>query len=528
MKTFSETRTTSLKSKSSNGRYNFPSPDESGSLYTIGDCFHAANVSYIIFFLIVIVFGMSCSKDFLEKKPLGQLTSDNFFADEEHALQSLTATYEVLRRFRTHVFAYIALTDIISDDADKGSTPSDGAPIIVADEFNLDPGSLIIDDTWQGYYRGIKRANWVISEVPEIDMDPALRSRIVAEAKFLRAYFYFKMVRWWGGLPLVLEPLDRDAIGIPRSSAEEVYASIIQDLQDAVIDLPARSQYGSADLGRATKGAAQGLLAKVYLTRQEYDQAASMAMEVINSGEYQLEENYARIFTLEGENGPGSIFEIQATSSLDGGWSQFSQVQGIRPTKGWGFNRPSDDLVRAYEPGDPRLQATVLYVGEVVPDGSYVVEDNPEMFNERYNQKAWLPDDARGNGREGGGNIRILRYADVLLMAAEALNELGQTDQALQFLNQVRDRARGTLPSQILRPVEVRDQAVLRDRIWHERRVELGMEQHRWFDLLRTGRAAEVMQAVGKDFVPGKHELLPIPQSEIDLSAGAVTQNPGY
>ncbi|NND35183.1 MAG: RagB/SusD family nutrient uptake outer membrane protein [Saprospiraceae bacterium] len=483
---------------------------------------------YLILSLLIL---NACSKDFLEEKPLGQLTSDNFFLNEEHAIQSLNATYEMLRDFRIHVFAYIALTDIISDDADKGSTPSDGAPVLVADEFTLDAGSLIVDDTWQGYYRGVKRANWVIARVPEIEMDATLRNRIVGEAKFLRAYFYFKMVRWWGELPLVLTPLNREDIQIQRSPVDEVYSAIISDLTDAAAVLPLRSQYSSADLGRATKGAAEGLLAKVYLTLKEFDKAAQLANSVISSSEYTLAPNYAKIWSKEGENGPESVFEVQATPDINGGWSQFSQVQSIRPAKGWGFNRPSDDLVRAYEPGDPRREATILYVGEVVPDGSYIVEDNPEMFNERYNQKAWVPDSERGAGggsREGGGNIRLLRYADVLLIAAEALNELGQADAALIYVNMIRDRARGTLPPQILRPITVTDQAQLRQLIWKERRVELAMEQHRWFDLLRTGRAAEVMQAHGKNFIAGKHELLPIPQSEIDLSAGVVSQNPGY
>lgn len=484
-----------------------------------------------LYIILIFLLLSACSKDFLEEKPLGQLTSENFFLNEDHALQSVNATYEMLRDFRIHVFSYIALTDIISDDADKGSTPSDGAPVLVADEFTLDPGSLIVDDTWQGYYRGVKRANWVIAKVPGIDMDPVLRDRIVGEAKFLRAYFYFNMVRWWGGLPLVLEPLDREDIRIPRASVDEVYNAIITDLIDAAAVLPLRSQYSPSDLGRITKGAAQGLLAKVYLTRHDYDKTVEMAMAVINSNEYSLEPNYAKIFTIEGENGPGSIFEVQATASLIGGWCQFNQVQSIRPAKGWGFNRPSDDLVRAYEPGDPRREATVLYVGEVVPDGSYIVEDNPEMFNERYNQKAWVPDSERASGQgssQGGGNIRLLRYSDVILMAAEALNELGRSTDALPLVNQIRDRARGTLPPQILRPIETTNQAELRELIWKERRVELGMEQHRWFDLLRTGRAAEVMQAQGKNFIPGKNELLPIPQSEIDLSGGAVSQNPGY
>ncbi len=478
-------------------------------------------------FAILVVIA-SCSKDFLEKKPLGQLTSDNFFLDESHALSAINASYETLRNFRVHVFSYIALTDIISDDADKGSTPSDGAPIRPADELTLDPGSLIIDDTWQGYYRGIKRANWVIAKVPDIDMDVDLRARIVAEAKFLRAYFYFKMVRWWGELPLVTSPLEREDISIARSSVDEVYRIIEQDLKDAAGVLPTKSAYPTSELGRATKGAAEGMLAKVYLTRKNYEMAAQYAQSVISSGEYSLAESYHKIHTIEGENGPGSIFEVQATSSLDGGWLQFSQVQGIRPTKGWGFNRPSDDLVRAFEPGDPRREATILYVGELVPDGSYFVEDNPEMFNERYNQKAWIPDPERGNGREGGGNLRILRYADVLLMASEALNELGQSEEALAYLNMVRDRARGSLPPQILPRRTETNQEALRELIWQERRVELGMEQHRWFDLIRSGRAADALQASGKNFIIGKHELLPIPQSEIDLSGGVVTQNPGY
>jgi hypothetical protein len=479
-----------------------------------------------IYSLFIILLLSGCGKDFLEEKPLGQLTSDNFFENENHAIQATNAVYNMLRDFRTHVFAYIALTDIISDDADKGSTPSDGEPIRPADELSLDPGSLVIEDCWQGYYRAIKRANWAISEIPNIDMDTELRSRLVGEAKFLRAYFYFKMVRWWGGLPLVTEPLDREDVKIPRASADEVYAVIIQDLTDAIQVLPVK--YGSSDIGRATKGAAQGLLAKVYLTRQEWAKSLEMSMAVINSGAYTLLENYSKIFLIENENSIESIFEIQATSDLNGGWSQFSQVQGIRPTKGWGFNRPSDNLVTTYEPGDPRREATILYVGEVVPDGSYIVEDNPEMFNERYNQKAWLPDDQRGLGTQGGGNIRILRYADVILMAAEALNETGQSAQALPYVNMIRDRARGALPKVILPPVTTMEQNELREKIWHERRVELAMEQHRWFDLLRTGRAQAAMQAVGKNFISGKHELIPIPQSEIDLTVGTVLQNPGY
>jgi hypothetical protein len=189
---------------------------------------------------------------------------------------------------------------------------------------------------------------------------------------------------------------------------------------------------------------------------------------------------------------------------------------------GWGFNNPSDDLVRSYEPGDPRRDATVLYVGEVLPDGSGVIEDNPSMENERYNQKAWV-ESHPGLQDNGPGNIRLLRYADILLIAAEALNELNNPTEALKYLNLVRQRARGTRTT-VLPDVVFSDKLTLRERIWKERRIELAMEQQRWFDLVRTGKASQVI----KDFVPGKHELFPIPQVEIDLSGGNWSQNPNY
>ena len=203
-------------------------------------------------------------------------------------------------------------------------------------------------------------------------------------------------------------------------------------------------------------------------------------------------------------------------------------MQGVRgtPNLGWGFNRPSDSFILEFEPGDPRRDATILYEGEVLPDGSDIVHKNPLIFNARFNQKAWVPTHVGGNGA-GPGNIRLLRYADVVLMAAEALNENGKTIESLKQLNSVRARARGT-NSAILPDVTETDKTKLRDKIWHERRVELGLEQQHWFDLLRTGRAEAAMIKNGKSFTKGKHELLPIPQSEIDLSAGTLVQNPGY
>lgn len=479
--------------------------------------------------LLVLSSLSACNPEFLDKKPLGQLTSDNFFQTEEHAVWATNAVYNHLRDWDVHVLSYIAMTDIVSDDADKGSVPNDANFLNEIDNFTFDPGNISFTTVWGGYYRGIFRANLAIENIPNIEMEEGLKSRLIAECKFLRAYYYFKMVRWFGDIPLITRPLHPDEYKQAKVSASDVYAFIEQDLLDAIEGLPERSQYPAADLGRATHGAAKGILAKVYLFQQDYINAEKYASEIIDSEEYTLLADYNQLFLQGGENASESLFEVQQVSlSTGGGTSQYNEVQGVRgtPNLGWGFNRPSDDLVASYERSDPRREATILYVGEVLPDGSARVEDNPNILNERYNQKAWVPAHSGGN-ENGPGNIRILRYADVLLIAAEAANENGKSAQALVYLNQIRKRARGANFT-ILPDITITDQDELRKIIWHERRIELAMEQHRWFDLLRQGRAAEVMQALGKSFVENKHELFPIPQGEIDLSGGTLIQNQGY
>lgn len=362
-------------------------------------------------------------------------------------------------------------------------------------------------------------------------MDEALRNRTIAESRFLRAYFYFFLVRLFGDVPLILEELSQGEFYTQtRTPKEQVYNLIIEDLVFAVENLPAKSEYAAEDLGRATSGAARGMLARVYLTLGDFTNTEAYARSVIESGEYGLFPDYYGIFQREGEHSVESIFEVSAAAFADGGGgSQYNEVQGVRgsPNAGWGFNNPSDNLEAAYEADDPRRDATILYDGEVLPDGSDVVEADPGMgANIKFNQKAWQPEYVGGNSN-GLGNIRILRYADILLMFAEAANENGKPAEALEALNDVRERARGGEES-ILPDVTTTDQAQLREAIWHERRVELAMEQIRWLDLLRQGRAAEVMQALGKDFVEGKHELLPIPQSEIELTGGSIEQNPNW
>lgn len=475
-----------------------------------------------------------CKKEFLDRKPKGQLTFDTFFETEEQAVQSVNAIYGNFRSWELSALPYLGITDILSDDADKGSTANDAFYLLEVDNFTFDATNQVFSQIWGGHYRTIFRANIAIENIPAVpDINPAVRDRLIGEAKFLRAFCYLRLVQWYGDLPIITRTLsDEEFFNQTRRPANEVYGVIEQDLLDAIAVLPEKSKYDGKDLGRASKGAAKGMLAKLFMLKQDFANAEKYCLEVITSGEYELLSRYGDNFLPVGENGTESVFEIGAVATqapvAGPGSSPFNMVQGVRgvPNLGWGFNRPSDELVAAYEAGDPRRQATIIYVGEVLPDGSTIVEDNPDILGERYNQKAWVPDHP-GLQDNGPGNIRILRYADILLLAAEALNENGKSLEALSYLEMVRKRARGS-NNFILPEITVTNQTLLREKIRHERRVELAMEQQRWFDLVRWGQAAEAMQAAGKDFVAGKHELMPIPQSEIDLAGGALEQNPNY
>ena len=477
----------------------------------------------------------NCQKDFLDRRPPGRLTFEEFFQTEAHAVEATNAVYEQFRIFDCIALPFLACTDVLSDDADKGSTANDAPLISDLDNFTLDATNPYVSPVYRGYYRAIARANVAIESIPNVDMDAVLRDRLIGECKFLRAYSYFLLVQWFGDLPLITKTLQGDEYySQTRQSKDLVYNQIEADLKDAIATLPEKNAYPASELGRATKGAARGLLAKLYMLKKDWAAAEAQCMDIINSNQYSLLTKYADNFLPVGENAAESIFELQAvaleTSQAAGpGSSPYNMVQGVRgiPNLGWGFNRPSDNLVTAYENGDPRREATIIYVGEILPDGSTQVQDNPEIINERFNQKAWVPAHS-GLQDNGPGNIRVLRYSDVLLLAAEAKNEQMKAAEALPLLNLVRKRARGT-NNFILPDVTVTDQTMLRERIYRERRVELAMEQHRWFDLLRWGRAAEVMQAAGKsNFVKGKHELLPIPQTEVDLTGGRIAQNPMY
>ncbi|HMX39367.1 MAG TPA: RagB/SusD family nutrient uptake outer membrane protein [Saprospiraceae bacterium] len=477
-----------------------------------------------------------CQKDFLDRTPPGELTFEEFFKTSDQAVQATNAVYEQFRSFDCVGLGYLSCTDILSDDADKGSTFNDAPLIRDLDDFTMDATNPFIAPVYKGYYRAIARANIAIENIPKVDMDATLRSRLVGECQLLRAYSYLLLVQWFGDLPLITKTLQNDEYyAQERRPRGEVYDQIEADLKAAIATLPERDAYAPADKGRASKGAARGLLAKLYMLKKDWANAETQCMDIVNSGKYSLLPKYGDNFLPIGENGAESVFEFQAVAlqtqqAAGPGSSPYNMIQGVRgiPNLGWGFNRPSDALIAAYETAnDPRRQATIFYELETLPDGSGQIQKNPEIINARFNQKAWVPAHP-GLQDNGPGNIRILRYADVLLLAAEAKNELGKSAEALPLINQVRARARGGNPF-ILKDLLVNDQFQLRELIYKERRVELAMEQHRWFDLLRWGRAEQEMKAAGKtNFKTGKHELLPIPQTEVDLTGGKIKQNKEY
>lgn len=479
--------------------------------------------------LIVIIFFAGCT-EFLELTPQGQLTQEDFPATAADALMATNASYSSLRSWHYHSGGYPIL-DIMSDDTHKGSNPNDQLNTIGPfDNFTHTPTQDGLDRWWSALYQGIKRANVVIEKVPAIPMNEALKNRYIAEASFLRALYYFDLVRAWGGVPKITTTTP--PLKVPRASKEEIYDLIIQDLLFAVDNLPEKNQYSLNDLGRASKGAARAFLAKVYLFKGDFINAEKYAIEVIESNQYDLEPVFANANGKLGEHGVESVFEIGAMEAEGAVGNQYANTQGVRgtPNRGWGFNRPSVNLRNGFEANDPRKDATIIDLGETIDgililgDGStpdVIYDENNNVIEiECYNQKVWIP--GTSTNTQFGHNRRLIRYADVLLMAAEALNENNKPAQALVHLNRVRERAREGNNS-ILPDITVTEKNQLRDIILNERRFELALEGHRFWDVVRMGKGAQIFGPLG--FIQGKHELLPIPQNEIDISQGTLTQN---
>ena len=502
------------------------------------------NTKWYPFLLLLLLPTFGCEEEFLEKSPIIGVTDGNFYRTEADAIAAVNAAYAALQFELTPAGHFRWFWgDIMSDDSEKGgSGDNDVFELKLLETFQGPTNGELLASEWKANYQGIYRANVVLENVPGIEMDTELKNRLMGEARFIRAWFFYNLVTMFGGVPLADHVLAPNEYDLPRASAEEVWNLIESDLTAAAADLPVRSAYGPQDLGRATRGAAQALLTKTYLWRENWTAAEATARAIIESGEYALEPDFGRIFTPAGENGSGSVFEIQYMQNSGGNWGENNQNEGTLTNvfqrargqfEGFGFNLPTQDLVDAYfkensDREDPRLKFTVFREGDLMGDrGLFTKEatgfDHSYYPRKYFNNKA---DEASFGdpNPNGGSNDRVIRYADVLLMHAEAAYHTGKESAARESLNQVRARARGG-DATLLPDVTASGSALL-EAIYHERRLELALEAHRFFDLVRTGRAAEVLGPLG--FVAGVHELFPIPQSQIEATNGAITQNPGY
>lgn len=498
-------------------------------------------ISLSIFTMVLLP--TSC-KDFMDIPPQGQISEEEIKNNPNAAYDLVNGVYNTmwLGGFDpdVHGFQYVVLTTIASDDANKGSTPGDFGPSLDVDNFTLNADNFCVDRIWSGYYLAIARANQALSKLPLSPLDDATKNRLIGEVRFLRGYFYFNLVRFFGGVPkITVVPKPEDANNDEfqtRASADEIYSLIIEDLTFAVDNLPIK---GATQVGRATKAAAQSMLAKVYLYQENWTKVLELTQAVISgaSGGYDLVKNYELIWRENPVNGDGgannieSIFEVQTgkNTKCDGAINLYSNCQGPRQggkggwqDLGFGFVEPTEDLVNAYEADDVRKNATIIFItptGTRLWDG-FRIPSQDSVENKRYNYKAYHSrtlESFCGNNDRLPKNLRIMRFAEVLLMHAEASLHAGSAGDALTDINRIRERAK-------LTPLA----AVTLNDVYKERRLELAMEHDRFFDIVRLGVAGTLLRAQGKSFVDGKNELFPIPNSQRRLSNNRLTQNPGY
>lgn len=443
---------------------------------------------------------------------------------------------------------WLAIHSFRDDDAIKGSSEADGADwAVIYDNFQYSKDHWSTNIYYERKYLMINMANEVIFTADSLKLNDPASMTNVAEAKFVRALAYFDLVRAFGQVRKVETPIRNAAQvnGMDKSSVEDIYTLIDADLSFGEQYLPLNWNTASGTSkypGRITSGAAKTLHAKALLYRQQWGAAYGLLQSVINSGQYNLESNYSRVFQTAGENGPESIFEIQAYKGPGGKpdyYTFYATAQGVRGSDasgwnmGWGWNTPTQNLVDAYETDDPRKPRTILFSGQS-DDPAYggygkTLPPYPSVIPRPYWNKKVYADPAEQsatNDPHGNGayNQRILRYADVILMAAECANELGQGAKAEEYLEMIRARARegkaGVLPKVIFE-----DQDQMRAAIKFERRIEFALEGERFFDLVRWGDAQTVLGPLG--YQP-RNRYLPLPQPVIDQSNGALKQNPDY
>lgn len=473
----------------------------------------------IIYCLLFIVTFSSCKK-FLTITPKSVANENAFYKNAQDAVVAANGAYSPLQSLYREVMWPIG--EAMSDNTDDLN--------IAIDNFSYDAFDPTIERYWQLNYLGIARCNTVLERIPPIGIDNDLAKRLLSEMHFLRASYYFNLVRVFGGVPLVTTEVRSLEVSKPfRATAAATYDLIVSDLK-AAEELPV--SHSGGDIGRATRGAAKAFLASVYLTQQKWQPAADKAKEVMDLGVYRLLADYADNFKSSRENNPESVFEVQyviggqtATGNFLGNnfFELFAPagsgalVTGVPNSSPQGRNTPTNHLVNAYEPGDARKEVSVRteYTSPGTP---------PTTVKINFITKHLDPAATAGSiGAGSGNNWRAMRYSEVLLIYAEALNEIsGGNAQALEAINQVRRRAGGTTP---LPDLAALNQQAFRNAVAQERRVELAFENHRWFDLLRTGKALEIMGQTKN--IQARNLLLPIPQRDRALNEN-LEQNKDY
>jgi len=490
----------------------------------------------ITLFLMIVLISTACSDDFLDRYPKGRWHRDNYTPDNTLDKKilveaKLAEAYTTLRGW-PFAWAGLAMHNYTTPDAEKGSTPSDGGEVTQFKPLSYTAGSAVIADYYSACYKSIYLSNEALALVTTLDDAEPLKGKYAAEALFIRSLMYFRLAQAFGGVSFVDKVLGQNEKTPPRSSREEIWQKIERDLISAIPLLPTRKALvTSNNPGRATQNAARAVLAKVYMYQKNWSGALGITTAIIASDDNSLNTPYDQIFTEAFEYGDESVFEVYCEEKPEPDkiylGSQYAQIQGIRgiPNLGWGFNAPSQLLMDAYEAGDPRKAATVIANGDILDGKAVRADASGYKF---FNKKVYTKLSERGiYGRpaEAQGtwvNIRVIRYADVVLMHAEAALEMGNTTEALAKLEMVRARARGA-NNAILPKITTIVVDELRTKIHQERRIELALEWERFFDLIRWNEAKTI-----PNFVVGKHELFPIPQTEIDKSEGVLTQNPGY
>lgn len=476
----------------------------------------------------------SCKK-FLEEDPKNQVTITNFYKTESDAIAAVNAIYAYLNSVDNfavggntagvyHSTFWVTI-GLASDEMLNNQLGA--ANFDQLSSFSHTPQNPSMEEIWGMHYKTITLANIAIARIPGISMNATLRDRLVGEAKFLRGLMYFNLVRMYGEIPLLLE--ENNALLPPKASVEAVYAQITTDLKDAADALPPSYNAGSGR-GRATSGAANAILAKAYLTIKNWEQASIYAKKVIDSQEYELWQDYADVFKLSSRNGKEAIFSVGFGDA--GGaivfWEvgQFNvrllprelSVEGVQNAQGWQF--PTMHLYNQFEVDDRRR--TVNFITDINdPNGAYTIRPYVKKFWDR----AMEP-----QGNNSSNDFPVIRYADVLLMYAEAENELDHPGVAHQYINEVRERARfnGTTYANAVPDYSGLTKEQFRDAVLKERMMEFVFEGQRWFDLVRTGKLETLVPAAKPGVVPAaRNYLFPLPQREVDLNPNLLPNN-GY